>query len=223
MSSFFISLSYAIMFKINFNNGDFSMFKKIALTTLCMSTLLLAESGVGLNINQKDLEIDGVLDSRNLEALQTSSTIYQADVNFLYDDENAKMVGAGLVATNKVEALEGVEVSLGAKFIWAEIGDNGSTNYNFAAAPLMAKVRYTLPPLMYNIPPVSFEGRYLYAPKVLSFGSSSEYNEFRVTGEVEVIENVGIYAGYRNIHTRDSDILDSLFNTGFYAGLKFTY
>ena len=199
------------------------MFKKIALTTLCMSTLLLAESGVGLNVNEKDLEVDAVLDSRNLEALQTSSTIYQADVNFLYDDENAKLIGAGLLATNKVEALEGVEVSLGAKFIWAEVGNNGATNNSFTAVPLIAKVRYTLPPLMYNIPPVAFETRFLYAPKVLAFGDSQEYSEFRVNAEVEVIENVSLYTGYRNITTRYNSVANSLFNTGFYAGLKFTY
>ena len=199
------------------------MFKKIALTTLCMSTLLVAESGVGLNINENDLEIDGVLDSRNLEALQTSSTIFQADVNFLYDNENAKLIGAGLVATNKVEALEGVEVSLGTKFIWAEVGNNDETDESFTALPLMAKVRYTFPPLMYNIPPVALEGRYLYAPKVLAFGDSTEYNEFRVNGEVEVIENVSIYAGYRNIKTEYKGVTNSLFNTGFYGGFKFIY
>jgi len=199
------------------------MFKKIALTTLCMSTLLFAESGVGLNINEKDLEIEGILDSRNLEALQTSSTIFQADVNFLYDDENAKMIGAGLLATNKVEALEGIEVSLGAKFIWAEVGNNGETNNNFTAVPFIGKVRYTLPPLIYKIPPVAFEGTYLYAPKVLAFGDATEYNEFRAKAEMEVIENVSIYAGYRNIKTRYIGLTNSLFNTGFYGGLKFVY
>ncbi len=199
------------------------MFKKIALTTLCMSTLLLAQSGVGLNINEKDLEIDGTLDSRNLAALQTSSTIYQADVNFLYDDENAKLIGAGLLATNKVEALEGVEASFGAKFIWAEVGNNNATNNSFTALPLMAKVRYTIPPLIYKTPPMAIEGTYLYAPKALAFGDSTKYNEFRVNAQVEVIENVSIYAGYRNIKTEYKGIKNSLFNTGFYAGLKFTY
>ena len=199
------------------------MFKKIVLTTFCVSTLLIAESGVGLNINEKDLELEGVLDSRNLEALQTSSTIFQADVNFLYDNENAKLIGAGIVATNEVEGLEGVELSLGAKFVWAEVGNNNLINNNFTALPLMIKLRYTFPPLMFNIPPVAVETKYLYAPKVLAFGDSTEYNEFRVNGEVEVIENASIYAGYRNITTRYSGVRNSLFNTGFYGGLKFIY
>ena len=199
------------------------MFKKIALTTVCMSTLLLAQSGVGLNINEKDLEIDAILDSRNLATLQTSSTIYQADVNFLYDDENAMLIGAGLLATNKVEGLEGVEASFGTKFIWAEVGNNGATNNSFTALPLMVKVRYVIPPLIYKTPPMAIEGAYLYAPKVLAFGDSEEYNEFRVNGEVEVIENISLYAGYRNIKTKYKGVTNKLFNTSFYGGLKFIY
>jgi hypothetical protein len=194
------------------------MLKKIAFTTLFSSALLFAESGVGLNINDNDLEIEAVLDSRNLKALQTSSTVYQADFNFLDVDDKAQLIGAGIGATNKVEALEGVEVTLGAKFIWAEVGDK-----NFAGAPLMGKIRYTFPPLMYNIPPVSVEGKVLYAPRVLTVGDSNEYSEVRVAGDIEIIENVRIYAGYRNIHADYKNISRDLFDTGYYAGLKFTY
>jgi len=194
------------------------MLKKIAFTTLFSSALLLAESGVGLNINENDLEIEGILDSRNLKSLQTSSTVYQADFNFLDIDDKSQLIGAGIGATNKVEALEGVEVTLGAKFIWAEVGDE-----NFAGVPLMGKIRYTFPPLMYNIPPVSLEGKVLYAPRVLTVGDSNEYREVRFSGDIEVIENVRIYAGYRNIHADYTNISKDLFDTGYYAGLKFTY
>jgi hypothetical protein len=194
------------------------MFKKILLTTMIGSTLLLAESGVGLNINEQDLELEGILDSRNLAALQTSSTIFQADVNFLNNNEETKLLGLGLGATNRVEGIDGVEVTLGAKFIWAEVG-----NENFTALPFMAKVRYSFPPLMFNIPPVGVEGKVLYAPKVLSFGDSVTYNEFRLSADMEVIENVSIYAGYRNIHTEYVGVKRDLFNTSFYGGMKFSY
>jgi hypothetical protein len=194
------------------------MFKKLLLTTMIVSSLLLAESGVGLNINEQDLELEGILDSRNLEALQTSSTIFQADVNFLKNNEETTLIGAGLGATNKLEGVEGVEVTLGAKFIWAEIAEE-----NFTALPFMAKVRYSFPPLMFNIPPIAIEGKILYAPKVLSFGDSVSYNEFRVSADMELIESVRIYVGYRNIHTQYVGIKPDLFNTSFYAGMKFSY
>jgi len=194
------------------------MFKKLLLTTIIGSTLLLAESGVGLNINEEDLELEGILDSRNLAALQTSSTIFQADVNFLNNNEDTKLIGIGLGATNKLEGVEGVEVTLGAKFIWAEVVDE-----DFTALPFMAKVRYSFPPLMFNIPPVAIEGKVLYAPKVLSFGDSVTYNEFRVSADMEVIDSVRIYAGYRNIHTSYVGVKPDLFNTSFYGGMKFSY
>ena len=194
------------------------MFKKLLFTTILGSTLLLAESGVGLNINEEDLEIEGILDSRNLAALQTSSTIFQADVNFLNNNEDTKLIGMGLGATNKLTGVEGVEITLGAKFIWAEVAEE-----NFTALPFMAKVRYSFPPLLFNIPPVALEGKVLYAPKVLSFGESVTYNEFRVSADMEMIEKVRVYVGYRNIHTQYVGIKPDLFNTSFYGGMKFSY
>ena len=196
---------------------EYIMFKRIAFTTLFTSALLLAESGVGVNVNEKDLEIEGVLDSRNLKALQTSSTIYQADVNFINADGD-KLIAAGIGATNKVEGIEGVEMTFGAKYIWAEVGVN-----DFNSLPLMAKVRYTFPPLKFNIPPVSVEAKGLYAPSVLSFNDSKGYSEVRFSGDIEMIENVRLYAGYRNIHADYKGGNRELFDTGYYAGLKLTY
>jgi hypothetical protein len=195
------------------------MFKKTIMTTLLSSAILFAESGGGLNINEKDLELEAVLDSRNLEAFQTTSTIFQAEANFLNIDEKAKSVGVGVGATNKFEGIEGVELTLGAKFVWAEVGSND----DFTALPLMAKVRYNFPPLMFNIPPVSVEGKVLYAPKVLAFGDSESYREFRLNAEMEMIKNVKVYTGYRNIQTEYKGIANTLFDTGFYGGLRFSY
>ena len=193
------------------------MLKKTIITTLLSSAILFAESGVGLNINEKDVEVEAILDSRNLAALQTTSTIYQADVNFLNADDE-KLIGAGIFASNKIEGLEGVEMGFGTKFIWAEIGDE-----DFTSLPLMVQLRYTFPPLMYSIPPVSIEARGLYAPSVLSFGNSEDYSEVRLSADIEMIDNVKVYAGYRNIHVGYKGISRDLFDTGLYAGLKIIY
>lgn len=195
------------------------MFKKTVIAALLATSILSAESGGGVNVNEKDVEVEASLDSRNLAAFQTSSTLFLGDFNFLKTD-NHKLIGLGVAANNKVEGLIGVEMSFGAKFIWAEVG---ADNNNFTSVPLMAKLRYTLPPLMFSIPPVAVEVKGLYSPGSLSFGNSEGYSEFRVAGDIEVIENVRIYAGYRNIHTKHSDLSNDLFNTGFYAGLKATY
>jgi hypothetical protein len=208
--------------------------KKILMTSLCTSGLLLAQSGVGINVNEDDFEIEGTLDSRNLQALQTSSTIFLADFNFMNvedGEETGKLLGVGVGATNQLEGVEGIELTFGAKAILANIEDNNNPKLDdgkwFAAVPLMGMVRYTFPPLMFNIPPVSFETKFLYAPKALSFGDSEKYSEFRVNIDIEMIENIKLYAGYRNIITGfgvgDKDNEDYIFSNGFYGGLKFTY
>ena len=102
--------------------------------------------------------------------------------------------------------------------MWAEVGDE-----DFTALPLMAKVRYSFPPLMYNIPPVGLEAKILYAPTALSFGDSEKYSEFRFSADMEMIENVRIYGGYRNIHAGYKNAPNELFDNSYFAGLKVTY
>jgi hypothetical protein len=194
------------------------MFKKIALTTLFTSALLMAESGVGININEEDVEVEATLDSRNLAALQTSSTIYEGDFNFLNINSDRQLFGAGVGATNALEGVEGVELTFGAKFIWAEVG-----NEDFTSLPLMAKIRYNFPPLMYSVPPVAVEAKVLYAPNALSFGDSERYSEYRLSADIEMIENVKVYAGYRNIYAEYKNVTQKLFDNSFYGGLKVTY
>ena len=201
------------------------MFKKIVIVSILGSSMLLAQSSAGINITEDDLEIEGILDSRNLAALQTSSTIFQADVNFLNIDspkKKAKMIGAGVGATNKLEGVEGIELTFGAKFIWSSV-DGAYDDESFTALPLMVKIRYIFPPLMFNIPPISMEGKALYAPGALAFGDSENYSEFRFTADIEMIESVKVYAGYRNIVTGYKLKDDYVFDNGFYGGLKFTY
>jgi hypothetical protein len=203
------------------------MLKKIIMSSIITSGLLLAQSGVGINVNEDDLEIEGTLDSRNLAMLQTSSTIYLGDFNFINienDDVESILFGAGIGATNKLEGIEGVELTFGAKLILSSVTDDrkGIDDW-FSAMPLMAMVRYKFPPLMFNIPPVSVEGKLLYAPGALAFGDSDNYREFRLSGDIEMIENVKIYAGYRNIVTGYPEDTSYMFSNGFYGGLKFIY
>jgi hypothetical protein len=203
------------------------MLKKIVMTSLCTSGLLMAQSGIGINVNKTDLEIEGTLDSRNLAAFQEVSTVYLADFSFLNiesDRKDAKMIGAGFGATNKLEGVKGIELTFGAKLILSKIDDNRFSDEDwFSALPLMGMVRYTFPTLMFHIPQVSIESKLFYAPGALSFGDSDRYSEFRFAADIEMIKNVKIYAGYRNIITGYTVKDDYLFSNGFYGGLKFTY
>jgi len=204
------------------------MLKKIITASILTSSMLIAQSGVGINVNKEDLEIEGTLDSRNLAALQTSSTIYLADFNFLNIEshrKDARLLGVGLGATNQLEGVDGVELTFGAKLIVSHVDDRRRDIDSswFSAFPLMGMVRYSFPPLMFNIPPISLETKLLYAPGALSFGNSEKYSEFRVAGDIEMINNVKLYVGYRNIITGYQSDDDYLFSNGWYGGMKFTY
>ena len=203
------------------------MFKKIILSSIVATGLLFAQSGVGINVNKNDLEIEGTLDSRNLAVLQNSSTVYLGDFNFIsIDDDNtkSKLIGVGFGATNKLEGVEGIELTFGAKLILSHVKDNRKDiDKWFSALPLMGMIKYTFPPLMFNIPPISIEGKALYAPGALAFGDSDNYSEFRVSTDMEIIENVKVYIGYRNIVTGYPTDTNYLFSNGFYGGFKFTY
>jgi len=134
------------------------MFKKIIMSSIVTTGVLLAQSGVGINLNKNDLEIEGTLDSRNLAVLQNSSTIYLGDFNFInIDDDNrqSKLVGVGFGATNKFEGVEGVELTFGAKLILSHVTDDRKDiDKWFSALPLTGMIKYTFPPLMFNIPPI---------------------------------------------------------------------
>lgn len=206
------------------------MLRRSILLSMMSASILFAETGVGVNINEDDLEIEAVLDSRNLAAFQNTSTNLQADVNFLNiegDNQKAKLLGAGVGATNTLEGVRGVELTFGAKMIYSSIDtddyDSALYDSTFVALPLMAKVRYNFPPLMFHIPPISLEGKVLYAPGALAFGDAETYSEFRFAADIEMIPNVRVYAGYRNIHTEYVEGKDFTFNTGFYGGLKYIY
>ncbi len=203
------------------------MLKKIVIGSLITSGIIFAQSGVGINVNKNDLEIEGTIDSRNLAMLQTSSTIFLGDFDFINidnDDRKSKLLGVGMGATNKLEGVDGVELTFGAKFILSHTEDTKKDiDKWFSAMPLSAMVRYSFPPLMFNIPPIALEGKVLYAPGALAFGDSDSYSEFRVSGDIEMIENVKIYAGYRNIITGYPTDTNYIFSNGFYGGLKFTY
>jgi len=162
------------------------MLKKIFFSIVALSAMAMAESTYGINVNNNDVELEAIVDSKTYTNLQTGSTSYVADANYIYDKDNKNsLIGIGAGATNKIEGLEGVNLTVGAKVMVSSLH-----NEDFVAVPFMGKIDYKMPPLLYNIPPVSLEGKVLYAPNVLSFGDAESYTEMRAVANMEVINNV---------------------------------
>ncbi len=186
------------------------MMKKIILATLFFSALLSAENSIGLDINNEDVEILGSIDLNTL-ANYADGTTYILDASYLHTD-GANMTAVGISGQNMLQGVPGLTLGFGAKVIFAS---------DFLAVPLMAKGIYILP-LNDSIPTTSLMSTFAYAPSVLSFRDGDSYSEFKLEADMEVINNVHIFTGYRNIDT-DYEAGDHTFNDSFYGGLKLSF
>ena len=196
------------------------MLQKIILLGLSTSVLLMADGGIGIDFNQDVFELEGVLNLEKQNHKETTGTKFQLDFNYMDNEDAPKTIyGIGIGATNRIDSIEGLELTLGTKYI----GGNLDEEEDFSALPLMVKARYDLSSLISTVPSASIELKALYAPDALSFGESKKYSEFRISTDVEVMDNVVIYGGYRNIRTDFNDISDKTFDNNLYAGLKFIY
>lgn len=184
-------------------------FKKLLFTTLFSVGFLHAQSGIGLNINDEDIEMTASIDLNAL-TYYSDSTSYSLDASYLHTDGD-DLVTVGVSAESTFQGVQGLALGLGIKSVFAD---------DFVAIPFFAKAKYTLP--FYSMPTTSLATSLAYAPSVLSFSDAESYTEFRVEANMEVINNVHLFGGYRNIHT-EYDISDYTFNNSFYGGLKLSF
>ena len=184
--------------------------KKLFLATLLATGLLQAETSLGIDINNEDVEILMELNFNSL-ADYSSGTTYILDAGYLYTDSD-HLATVGFSGQNTLQGMEGLTLSFGVKLAFAE---------DFIALPLMAKASYALP-FIDTIPTTSLTASFAYAPSVLTFVDGDTYSELRLEADMEVISNIHIFAGYRNIDT-DYEYRDYNFNDSFYGGMKISF
>lgn len=172
--------------------------------------LLYAQSSVALNINDKDLELTAALDLNHFSNY-ADSTRYFLDSYYIGNDEDT-LFAIGVSAHNQLQGVEALTLGFGTRFIVAD---------NFNALPLVAMMAYALP-LNASVPPTSLIGSFAYAPSVLAFDDGESYSEFRVETAMQVIQNVHLFVGYRNINT-EYETYDNRFNESAYGGLKLSF
>jgi len=184
--------------------------KKLLLTIFLLLGSLQAENSIGLNINADDVEASASIDFNALKDY-SSGTSYLLDFQYLRTDGD-NMTGIGFSGQNTFQGIEGLTLAFGLKSIFAN---------NFFALPLTAKGVYTLP-LIDSIPTTSLAVSFAYAPSVLTFRDGDNYSDLRVEADMEVIPNIHILAGYRNI-TTNYEYIPKTFNNGFYGGIKISF
>ena len=185
-------------------------FKKLFLATLFSLGLLHAQSNIGLNINDEDIEVTASIDLNAL-TYYSDSTSYTIDASYLHTDGD-NLTTLGVSALNTFQGVQGLALGLGIKSVFAD---------DFIAIPFLAKARYTLP-FNYSVPTTSLETIFAYSPSVLTFSDGESYMEFRFEADMEVITNVHLFAGYRNIDT-EYENYDQTFNDSFYGGMKLSF
>lgn len=193
--------------------------KKMLLSILAMSSLTFANNHTGfLNINDTELEAGVCFDTTLIEPLKGSKTGFKFDTSFLQSDE-FMAGGLGILSQNRIETMQGSKLGIGIKYF--ALSHNNDKFYD--QLPLALQFKYNFPELMYSIPPVSIDTELLYAPKVLSFNDSEGMSSMRAEVNIEPIENVKIYAGYRTYKIEEKNGGKQKFADDFYGGLKMSF
>ena len=191
------------------------MFKKLLMGTLLLTGLSHAESSIGLDINADDVELLGAF-NLNSSIGYDGGTSYMIDASYLHN-ENDDLFTVGLSGENALEAAPGLIFGFGFKAVFSE---------DFMAFPLLGKVKYILP-FDGDIPTTSLLASYAYAPSVLTFSDGDSYSEFRAEADIEVISNIHVFAGYRNIDTdydlEENRIGEYKLNDSWFGGLKLSF
>ena len=184
--------------------------KRLCFASLFSLGLLHAQSNIGLNINNEDLEVSASIDLNAL-TYYSDSTSYTLDASYLHTDGD-DLIALGVNAESSFQGVEGLALGLGIKSVFTD---------DFIAIPFCAKAKYTLP-FNYSIPTTSLATSVAYAPSVLTLSDGESYMEFRVEADMEIITNVHLFTGYRNINT-EYDTYDKTFNNSFYGGMKLSF
>lgn len=126
--------------------------------------------------------------------------------------KNGNLIGLSFTGENTFQNIENLSLGFGLKTVF--------TN-NFLSLPLIAKAHLILP-FANTVPITTIMTSIAYAPSILSFSDAKTYKEFKLEADMEIISNVHIFTGYRNIDT-EYYTYNKTFNNSFYAGLKLSF
>ncbi len=198
------------------------MLKKFIFITLFLATNLLAQqsngqrAAFGLNVNGDDLEVEGKISL----ATRTRNLRYRnffVDANFISSNDNTLM-GFGLYVENSPIGYSHLKFGIGLRSIFAEMDKDDS----YIAVPITMFARARM--YIGGLPQSHIKVKFSYAPDPLSFSDASSYTEYRIEADIQAIDNVEIYLGYRGIDTNYKRTEDDIeFNSAVYFGFRFVF
>jgi len=187
--------------------------KKSILIILIFTSSLFSNDTIAINVNADSVEIEGTTDITGYISNDGTSH-YSLEASYLNHTYHY-LFGTGISASGDVSQIDGLKFALGAKFIMSE-----NKQDSFFAIPLMAKAIYQIP--IDDIPSSHITAKFLYAPSSLSFSDALSYSEFRIQADVNIIDNVSVFSGYRTIDTEYEEYGKSI-DKSMYGGVEMKF
>ncbi|MDF1884216.1 hypothetical protein JHD49_09710 [Sulfurimonas sp. SAG-AH-194-C21] len=199
------------------------MLKKILLiTATAISAFALHTAEI--NINDRDLELGVKFDMGQFNNNIEPNTIFIGAKFLNGQKENSKLESGGSLSVidpyfevnflmKKAIGDMGMSFGMGAKLNFTK---------DFSTLPLGLEFEYAIPAK--KLVPMYVYGSVYYAPGALSFSDAKGFLEYRMSYDVEIIDNGRITIGYRNINTNYETALGNVvYNDSYYAGFKFAF
>lgn len=179
---------------------------------LLLAVFALPAGAATLGVNLSNNSVRGLY-SRALGRYNRWGTPYFGAGLLYSGDRSTKMGHLGLQVTGNANAQQlSVRVGLGGRLYYAD-SDPGSG----AALGLGGHFAAKLP--RYNR--FSLRGRVFFAPKVLAFQDFSQFYEYGLDVDYQVLRRAYIYAGYRQVEAKISRTGETVpLDTGFLVGLR---
>ncbi|MEN4053931.1 MULTISPECIES: YfaZ family outer membrane protein [Sulfurimonas] len=198
------------------------MLKKITLLGATALTAFALNTGE-ININNKDLEVSGQFDVGQFNEAVEPNTMFVGAKFLNADEKHSDNERVNLDPYFEANFLmmrpignQGMRVGMGAKINFTK---------NFTSVPLGLQFAYKIPANSYV--PMYLNGELYYAPSVLSFSDADSFLEYRLSYDIEIIDNGRITLGYRSMDTNykankgySSTGGDFNYNSYWYVGFK---
>jgi len=196
------------------------MLKKISLVAV-MAVSAFAMHSAEININNKDLEVGAKIDMGQFNNTTEPNTVF-LNARYLHgSDSHSDFTSSQMHDYGEVGFL--MKREIGDSDLSVGLGVKVNHTKKFTTIPLGLEGTYKLPA---NLPVTLFlNGEFYYAPEVLSMEDAKDFLAYRISLDVEVIENGFITAGFRKLDTNydNNSLGNNNYNQSVYAGFKFSF
>ncbi|HIC12433.1 MAG TPA: hypothetical protein EYO75_03505 [Sulfurimonas sp.] len=199
------------------------MLRKLLLITATVISAFALHTAE-MNINDRDLELGVKFDMGQFDDGIEPGTIFFGGKILNGQQENRKVENGSSwtdfdrylevnFLMKRVVGTMGLSVGMGVKLNYTQ---------GFSSLPLGLEFDYTI--LTKELVPMFVNGSVYYAPGSLSFLDAKDFLEYRMSFDIEMIENGRVTIGYRNINTNYKTAIGNVvYNDSFYAGFKFAF